>query len=168
MVPARRSGQVLGRQPAGFGPVSLTFAMPFHLSWDPSRLQFDRIHDALATSYWSPGIRRDLVEQAAANSLTLGAYLSTGEQIAYARVITDRATLAYLCDLIVFEGFRGQGVGKALVDAVLGHPALQTVRRHLLATRDAHALYARFGFAEVPAGRWMERRNRRSAWATEA
>jgi GNAT superfamily N-acetyltransferase len=138
--------------------------MDIDLSWDPARLQFDRIHAALAASYWSPGVARDLVERAAANSLTLGAYdRQTGEQVAYGRVITDRATLAYLCDLIVFDGFRRQGIGKALVAAVVAHPDLQTVRRHLLATRDAQGLYAPFGFQPVVAGNWMERRNRASA-----
>lgn len=138
--------------------------MEFELSWDPARLQFDRIHRALAASYWSPGVRRAVVEDAAARSLTLGAYRPTGEQIGYARVITDFATLAYLCDVIVFDGFRGQGVGKAMVAACVAHPELQTVRRHLLATRDAHALYAGFGFQPVVADRWMERVSPRSVW----
>lgn len=127
------------------------------LSWDPSKLQFDRIHAALARSYWSPRVRRDIVERAAAGSLCLGAYdRASGEQIAYARVITDRATFAYLCDVIVFEGHRGDGIGKALVAAVLAHPELATVRRMLLATKDAHGLYEQFGFSRVAEDRWME------------
>jgi GNAT superfamily N-acetyltransferase len=139
--------------------------MTIELSWDPGRLQFDRIHAALATSYWSPRIRRDLVERAAANSLTLGAYRSTtGEQVAYARVVTDRATFAYLCDVIVFEGSRGEGIGKLLVESVLEHPELQTVRRHALATRDAQGLYARYGYEPVPQGNWMQRKGDPSAW----
>lgn len=139
--------------------------MDAELSWDQARLQFDRIHAALASSYWSPGIRRDLVERAAQESLTLGAYSpSTGEQVGYARVITDTATFAYLCDVIVFDGFRGQGIGKALVAAVVDHPDLATVRRLLLATRDAHALYDRFGFGPVVSERWMERRRPDSVW----
>jgi predicted GNAT family N-acyltransferase len=134
--------------------------MEYELSWDPKRLQFDRVHTALAGSYWSPNVSREIVERAAANSLVLGAYRQDdGEQIAYARVITDRATLAYLCDVIVFDGHRKSGVGKALVSAILAHPDLQTVRRFLLATQDAHGLYAQYGFGPVVDGRWMELRN---------
>lgn len=129
----------------------------FTLSWDSARLQFDRIHAALAASYWSPRIRREIVETAAANSLCLGAYeAATGEQVGYARVITDRASFAYICDVIVFDGRRGRGIGKAMVEAILSHPDLQTVRRFMLATKDAHGLYAQFGFGGVDSDRWME------------
>ncbi len=138
---------------------------PFELSWDSTRLQMDRVVTALRASYWSPNIRRDLVERAAANSLTLGAYDHTsGEQVAYARVVTDRATFAYLCDVVVFDGFRGRGIGKLLVAAVLAHPDLQTIRRHALATRDAHGLYAQFGYEPVPQGNWMQRKGDPSLW----
>lgn len=137
--------------------------MDFELSWDRARLQFDRVHAALAGSYWSPGVSRDVVERAASNSLVVGAYRrASGEQIGYARVITDRTTFAYLCDVIVFDGARGAGVGKALVQAIVDHPDLQTIRRSLLATHDAHGLYVRFGFERVgPSGadRLMERPN---------
>ena len=133
--------------------------MDYDLSWEPARLQFDRVHAALAGSYWSPGVARERVERAAENSLVLGVYArGSGEQIAYARVISDRTTLAYLCDVIVFEGYRGHGVGKAMVTAILAHPELQLVRRFLLATHDAHGLYAQFGFGPVVADRWMELR----------
>jgi GNAT superfamily N-acetyltransferase len=135
------------------------------LSWDPSRLQMDRVIAALRASYWSPNIRPELVERAAASSLTLGAYdQASGEQLGYARVITDRATFAYLCDVITFEGHRGRGIGKRLVEAVLAHPDLQTVRRFALATRDAHSLYARYGFSPVVATNWLERKSDASAW----
>lgn len=137
----------------------------FELSWDPSRLQMDRVIAALRASYWSPNIRPELVRLAAANSITLGAYnRSSGDQVGYARVISDRATFAYLCDVITFEGHRGRGIGKAMVEAVLAHPDLQTVRRFALATRDAHALYARYGFTPGDATRWMDRKGDSSAW----
>jgi GNAT superfamily N-acetyltransferase len=140
--------------------------MDIDLSWDPARLQFDRIHTALAASYWSPRIRRDIVERAAANSLTVGAYdRATGEQVAYARVITDRATYAYLCDVIVFDPFRGQGIGKAIVEAAVTHPDLATIRNFTLGTRDAHSLYERFGFGPVAdCSRRMEKRGRDESW----
>lgn len=135
------------------------------LSWDPARLQMDRIIAALRASYWSPNIRPELVERAAANSLTLGAYdRASGEQLGYARVISDRATFAYLCDVITFEGHRGRGIGKAMVEAVLAHPELQTVRRFALGTRDAHALYARYGFTAGDPTRWMDRKGDTTAW----
>lgn len=137
----------------------------WELSWEKSRLQLDRVHEALAASYWSPRIRRDLVDRAAEHSLTVGAYdRTTGDQVGYARVVTDRATFAYLCDVIVFEGFRGQGIGKLLVEAVLAHPDLTTVRRHALATRDAQGLYAQYGYEPVPVGNWMQRKSDPSAW----
>lgn len=143
----------------------LTGAKEIELSWDPARLQMDRVTAALRASYWSPNIRPELVERAAANSLTLGAYdRASGEQVGYARIISDRATFAYLCDVITFEGHRGRGIGKMLVEAVLAHPDLQTVRRFALATRDAHTLYTRYGFTPVVAGNWLERRGDASAW----
>jgi GNAT superfamily N-acetyltransferase len=140
--------------------------MDIDLSWDPARLQFDRIHQALAASYWSPGVRRDIVERAAANSLTLGAYnRATGEQVGYARVITDRATYAYLCDVIVFEEHRGQGIGKAIVEAAITHPDLGTIRNFALGTRDAHSLYERHGFEPVPdCTKRMEKKGRAETW----
>lgn len=139
--------------------------MAVELSWDPSRLQMDRVIAALRASYWSPNIRPELVVRAAENSLTLGAYdRASGEQLGYARVITDRATFAYLCDVITFEHHRGRGIGKALVEAVLAHPELQTVRRFALGTRDAHSLYARYGFTPGDPTRWMDRKGDASAW----
>ena len=139
--------------------------MDFEVSWDPARLQFDRIHHALAHSYWTPNIRRDLVERAAAHSLCAGAYdRATGVQAAYARVVSDHATYAYLCDVIVFDDYRGRGIGKALVEGALAHPELQNVRIFALGTRDAQGLYARYGFTPVDASRRMERRGPDHVW----
>lgn len=143
--------------------------MDIEFSWDPGRLQFDRIHAAIAASYWSPDIRRDLVERAAANSLCLGAYDRTsGEQAAYARVVSDRATYAYLCDVIVFFNYRGRGIGTALVETALAHPDLQTVRIFALGTRDAQGLYERFGFTHVDASRRMERKSPNHVWQEQS
>ena len=112
---------------------------------DPARLDLDVIHGFLAQSYWARGIPKALVERAVRNSLCFGLY--EGErQVGFARVITDQATFAYLADVFVVESRRGQGLAKILVAAVVADPRLQGLRRWMLATRDAHRLYARFGF----------------------
>lgn len=117
------------------------------ISTDPARLDRQRIHEWLATdTYWAQGRDRALMDAAIDGSLNYGAYRG-GRQVAYARVVTDRATFAWLCDVYVAREVRGEGVGKALVDAVvadLGH-----LKRIALVTRDAHGLYARHGFEPV-------------------
>jgi GNAT superfamily N-acetyltransferase len=117
----------------------------YRVSTDPQDMQLDVIHDYLARSYWAAGIPRDTVERAVANSLCFG--LFQGEaQVGFARIITDRATFAYLADVFVLEEHRGQGLSKRLMTAITRHPDLQGLRRWMLATRDAHGLYAQFGF----------------------
>lgn len=123
---------------------------------DPSRLDLDAIHGFLTRSYWARGIPREVVVRAVENSLSFGAF--DGErQVGFARVITDRATYAYVCDVVVLESERGRGVGKCLMRAIRAHPDLQSLRRWGLFTRDAHGLYEQFGFrsARYP-GRMME------------
>lgn len=123
---------------------------------DPSRLDMDVIHGFLSQSYWARGIPRALVERAVRNSLCFGLY--EGErQVGFARVVTDQATFAYLADVFVVESHRGRGLSKFLVAAVVADPRLQGLRRWMLATRDAHGLYARFGFEPLAVpGRFME------------
>jgi GNAT superfamily N-acetyltransferase len=117
-----------------------------HISTDPALLDLTLIHQFLSErSTWALGIPRATVERAIANSLCFGAYLD-GRQVGFARVTTDRATFAYLADVFVLEAERGKGVSKGLMAAVLAHPELQGLRRFMLATSDAHALYARYGF----------------------
>lgn len=135
--------------------------MDIEISTDPGRLDVDLIHHWLSEeSYWARGVPRAIVEQAITNSLCFGAYLDN-RQVGFARVVTDRATFAWLADVFVLDGYRGRGCGKALVAAVLAHPELQGLRRWMLATRDAHGLYAQFGFTPAPAERFMEIRNPR-------
>ena len=111
-------------------------------------------------SYWAAGIPRDVMERAVDASLCFSAFAGdpdTGAaQIGFARVVTDRATFAWLCDVFVLPAHRGNGVAKRLMEAVMGHADLAGLRNVLLATRDAHALYARYGFTPLaePA-RWM-------------
>jgi GNAT superfamily N-acetyltransferase len=116
------------------------------VSTDPDRLDVDRIHSFLRNAYWSTGIPRDVVERSIANSLPFGLYAPSGQQAGFARVVTDRATYAYLGDVYVETAHRGRGLGKFLVSCVLAHPELQGLRRWALATADAHDLYARHGF----------------------
>lgn len=116
------------------------------ISTDPADVDLDVVHGYLSRhSYWSPGIPRAVVARALANSLCFSA-LRGGRQIGFARVVTDKATFAWLADVFVLPEARGQGVSKALMQAVLAHPDLQGLRRFTLATSDAHALYTQFGF----------------------
>ncbi|WP_342117054.1 GNAT family N-acetyltransferase [Pseudoduganella sp. OTU4001] len=118
----------------------------FEVSCDPARLDVGLVHRFLSEeSTWARGIPRELVERAMANSICFGGYLD-GNQVAFARVITDRATFANMVDVFVLPSQRGKGYSKQLVESVLAHPELQGLRRFTLATGDAHGLYARFGF----------------------
>jgi GNAT superfamily N-acetyltransferase len=138
----------------------------YEISLDADRVQLDVVHPALAASYWSPGIRRDVLDVAIRNSLVIGAFVASGgKQVGFARVVTDRATFAWLCDVWVDDGHRGAGLGKRMVATLLEHPELQTLRRWCLATRDAHGLYTRYGFEAVPGERWMEKRLPPGAWS---
>ncbi len=125
------------------------------VSLDPGRIQLDVVYGWLHSCYWSPGIRRDVVERAFANSLVAGAYRD-GRQLGVARVVTDQATFAWLCDVFVDESARSQGIATALVRALIDDPRLQTLRRWCLATRDAHAVYRPFGFAAADPAIWMQ------------
>ena len=118
----------------------------------------DLIHEFLSTSaYWALGRPRDVVERSIANSLAFGIYHGD-RQAGFARVISDYATFAYLADVFVLPEFRGQGLSKWLMEIISQHPDLQGLRRWVLATKDAHELYRKFGFNEmmIPE-RWMER-----------
>ena len=117
----------------------------FQVSTDPARFDLDAIHAYLTASYWAEGVPRELVARSLDESLAFGLY-DAGRQIGLARVITDRATFAYLCDVYVLEAYRGRQLGVWLMECVMAHPDLQGLRRFMLATRDAHALYAKFGF----------------------
>jgi GNAT superfamily N-acetyltransferase len=125
---------------------------------DPARLDLDRVHAWLAASYWSPGVAREVVERSIRGSIPFGAY-EDGVQVGFARVVTDRATFAWVADVVVAPEARGKGVGKAIMGAIVAHPELQGLRRMVLATRDAHGLYAQFGFEQLwNVERWMGRR----------
>lgn len=121
------------------------------------RLDLGRIHGWLAGSYWSPGIARETVARAIAGSHPLGAY-AAGEQVGFARMITDHATFAWLADVWVDDARRGEGIGRAMVRWFLDHPDFDGIRRFALVTGDAHGVYAALGFhPPLRPERWMER-----------
>ena len=129
----------------------------YEISDDKQRLDIAVVHGYLTRSYWSPGIPRAVVERAIENSLCFGIYACSLQldqaqepaQIGFGRVITDKATFAYLADVFVLEAHRGQGLSKRLVATVLAHADLGGLRRFMLGTLDAHGLYRQFGFTEL-------------------
>ncbi|WP_235032496.1 GNAT family N-acetyltransferase [Actinacidiphila yanglinensis] len=130
----------------------------YEISTDPARIDVARVHKWLSTdAYWALGRPLDKQQAAIANSLNFGAYdPDTGEQRAYARVVTDLATFAWLCDVYVDSATRGAGLGTSLVAAVRDHLAPYGLRRVLLATADAHGVYAKFGFEPLTEpSKWM-------------
>jgi len=128
------------------------------ISSDPARLDIAVVHRFLAQeSHWARGIDRATVERSVRNSLCFGAY-RTDALVGFARVVTDRATFAFVCDVFVLPEARGQGVARRLVEAIMRHPDLQGLRRMALTSRDAQGLYERVGFASLAnPERWMER-----------
>lgn len=121
----------------------------YRISTDRALLDVALIHEFLSReSYWARNVSRSVVERAIAHSLCFGIYQDQ-RQVGFARVVTDSATFAYLADVFVLASHRGQGLGRRLMQAVMTHPDLQHLRRFLLATRDAHALYRQFGFSAL-------------------
>jgi ribosomal protein S18 acetylase RimI-like enzyme len=129
---------------------------PYSVTADRRRMDVDAVHGFLARSFWARGISKDLVAKSIAHSLCFGLF-DDQAQIGFARVVTDLSTYAYLCDVYVLEQYRGQGLGKWMIEFVMAHPDLEGLRRFQLVTRDAHGLYRRFGF-QTPANpdRYME------------
>ncbi|HEY7024117.1 MAG TPA: GNAT family N-acetyltransferase [Candidatus Limnocylindrales bacterium] len=131
----------------------------YEISTDPQRLDLDLTHRFLSEeAYWSPGVPREVVQRAIDGSIVFGLY-HDGKQVGMTRVVTDRATFAWVCDVFVLADERGKGLGKWLMECVKSHPDLQGLRRWLLATSDAHGLYAQYGFTPVDPQRFMEIRD---------
>jgi GNAT superfamily N-acetyltransferase len=121
----------------------------YKVSTDKDRLDLDMVHDFLSNrSYWAVGISPEAVERSVENSLCFGVYCA-GQQVGFARVVTDFATIAYIGDLFILEAHRGKGLGKRLVRTIMEHPDLQGLRLWLLGTQDAHGLYEKFGFKKL-------------------
>jgi GNAT superfamily N-acetyltransferase len=133
----------------------------FLLSTDPSRLDIAVIHSFLTEdSYWAKGIDRALLCKAISGSIPIGVYDSSGAQVGFARVITDRALFAYLRDVFVVSTARGRGLGTFIAREAVAHPDLADVRRWMLATQDAHGLYEKVGFKPVEDPNWYMALNR--------
>ena len=129
----------------------------FTISTDPSRLDMNTVYDFLSQSYWAKTRPHERTDEAFTNSLVFGLYESS-RLIGMGRVITDFSIVAYLCDVFIHENYRGLGLGKWLVQSILGHPDLNHIRRWLLATDDAHGLYRQFGFENLTqVEKWMQR-----------
>jgi GNAT superfamily N-acetyltransferase len=118
-------------------------------------VDLDAAHAFLSRSYWSPGVAKEVLARAFANSICFSLRCD-GAQVGFARVVTDRATFAYLADVYVLEQHRGRGLSRRLLEAVHAHPELRSLRRWMLATRDAHGLYRKFGWTDSPSGRLMQ------------
>lgn len=128
----------------------------FIISTDRNRLQIDEVYAYLSHSYWAAGRSKDVVKRSIQNSLCFGLF-NPDWQVGFARVVTDYATFAYLCDVYVLEEYQGKGLGKWLMSVVMSHPGLQGLRRWSLATRDAHGLYRQYGFTKLKSPEvWME------------
>lgn len=112
-------------------------------------LDFEVIYQVISQSYWASGIPRETLAKAISNSLCFGVFDEAGQQVGFARLITDRATFAYLADVFIVESHQGLGLSKWLIEHIVAHPELQGLRRMVLATRDAHGLYAQHGFKAI-------------------
>jgi GNAT superfamily N-acetyltransferase len=120
----------------------------YEIDDDSARLDLDVIQGFLTTSYWAEGVPRDVVARSVAGSLNLGLY-HAGSQVGFTRAVTDRATFAWVCDVFVLPGHRGRGLAHWMVETLRAHPDLPGLRRFLLATSDAHQVYADCGFAPL-------------------
>ena len=129
----------------------------FSISTDQNKLDKEAIHHFLSTkAYWCLNIPRETVERSIENSLCFGVYEGT-TQVGFARVISDRATVAYLGDVFIIEEYRGRGLSKWLVETIMQHPDLQGLRRWILLTGDAHELYRQYGWTSIAdPDKWME------------
>ncbi len=129
----------------------------YTITTDKTHLDIDVIHGFLNTSYWAAGRSAETIRISIENSLVFGIFKSN-EQVGFARIITDYATFAWIADVFVLDAHRGKGLSKWLMEVIISHPELQGFRRWVLATKDAHDLYRKYGFTELTRPeRWMER-----------
>jgi N-acetylglutamate synthase-like GNAT family acetyltransferase len=128
----------------------------FAITTDKEKFDVDLIHSFLTNSYWAEGISRETVRRSIDGALCFGVF-ENNKQIGFARMITDKATFAYLADVFIIEEYRGRGLSKWLMQIIMSHPDLQGLRRMMLGTRDAHELYKKFGFTPLNnVDRWMQ------------
>ena len=127
----------------------------FTISTDKEKLDIDVIHSFLSRTYWAEGISKEIIRRSIEGSLCFGVF-ENDNQVGFARMITDNATFAYLADVFIIEEYRGRGLSKWLMEVIMSHPDLKGLRRMILATKDAHELYKKFGFTLLNnVDRWM-------------
>lgn len=122
---------------------------PLSITTDVTKMDFQTIYQFIRTSYWAKNIPEATLIKALKNSVCFAALTKASDTVGFARVITDKATFGYLADVFVVAEYRGQGVSRKLLDAIVAHPDLQGLRRFMLATKDAHGLYSQYGFVPV-------------------
>ena len=128
----------------------------YEISTDPARIDISMVHEFLTNSYWATGIPLETVRRSIENSISFGVYHGQ-KQVGFARIISDQATFAYLADVFISPAYRGRGLSQWLMECIVSHPDLQGLRRWMLATKDAHGLYAKFGFTVIRSPEtWME------------
>jgi len=120
----------------------------YEISTDPARVDVGTVHEFLTDSYWAKGIPLETVQRSLENSIAFGVYQGQ-QQVGFARIISDLATFAYLADVFILPAYRGRRLSRWLMECIVSHPDLQGLRRWMLATKDAHGLYARFGFTRI-------------------
>jgi GNAT superfamily N-acetyltransferase len=131
----------------------------FTISTENEKFDIDSIHSFLTRSYWAEGISKEVIKRSIEGSLCFGVFINS-KQIGFARMITDKATFAYLADVFIIEEYRGLGLSKWLMEVIMAHPDLKGLRRMMLATKDAHGLYEKFGFTPLNnVDRWMQIHN---------
>ncbi len=121
----------------------------FKVTTNPDDLDIALVYAFISKTYWAKNIPFETFKKSIANSIVFGAYSAENDQVGFARVITDKATFAYLGDVFVLEEYRGLGISKLIMQAIAKHSELQGLRRFMLATSDAHGLYAQFGFQDI-------------------
>jgi N-acetylglutamate synthase-like GNAT family acetyltransferase len=127
----------------------------FYISTQKEKMDIDLIHSFLTRSYWAEGISKEIIRRSIEGALCFGVF-ENDKQIGFARMITDKATFAYLADVFIIDEYRGLGLSKWLMEVIMSYPDLQGLRRMMLATRDAHELYKKFGFTQLNnVDRWM-------------
>ncbi|MEW6509279.1 MAG: GNAT family N-acetyltransferase [Bacteroidota bacterium] len=135
----------------------------FSISTNRGKLDLFEIHAFLTNSYWAKGIPLSAVKEQISNSLCFGVY-HFNKQVGYARVITDFVGFAYLCDLFIIEKYRGLGLSKNLMDEILNHPKLKNVKSWMLATKDAHRFYKKYGFQPLEDPAKYMQKNKFTSW----
>jgi len=128
----------------------------YEISTDPARVDIRMVHEFLTDSYWAKGIPLETVRRSIENSIAFGLYHGQ-QQVGFARIISDLATFSYLADVFILPAYRGRGLSQWLMECIIAHPDLQGLRRWMLATKDTHGLYAKFGFTPIKnPDSWME------------